>query len=283
MSERPDGPGGPATMRNVRTSRELRSYARGRLIESRLTPNAISMTGLVLNLAAAALILDKDFVLGAIAFIVGSIMDTLDGRYSRMSGKGSLFGAFLDSTLDRVEEGVVIAAVAWTFADDGKDVAAAVCVLVVLGSLMVSLHAGAGRGARGRVQGRDRHAAGAGRAALRRAAVRLRRVDLQRRPAPCGDLRDGCADRRSRPCSGSGTCASSCRSSTRAADGRLSRRRSREQPVTKPPRWCPWPRSGFATPPGPGNCAPTPSRTARITKIRQFSPSIQGGSRFTHD
>ncbi len=138
MSERPDGPGGPATMRDVRTSRELRSYARGRLIESRLTPNAISMTGLVLNLAAAVLILEKDFVLGAIAFIVGSIMDTLDGRYSRMSGKGSLFGAFLDSTLDRVEEGVVIAAVAWTFADDGKDVAAAICVLVVLGSLMVS-------------------------------------------------------------------------------------------------------------------------------------------------
>ena len=46
-----------------------------------------------------------------IAFIVGSIMDTLDGRYSRMSGKGTPFGAFLDSTLDRVEEGLVLTAV----------------------------------------------------------------------------------------------------------------------------------------------------------------------------
>lgn len=125
-------------MREVRSGAELRSYARNRLIESRLTPNAISMTGLVLNLAAAALILERHFVLGAIAFIVGSIMDTLDGRYSRMSGKGSLFGAFLDSTLDRVEEGVVIAAVAWHFADAGENVAAAACVIVVLGSLMVS-------------------------------------------------------------------------------------------------------------------------------------------------
>jgi len=39
-------------------------------------------------------------------------MDTLDGRYSRMSGKGTPFGAFLDSTLDRIEEGIVLTAVA---------------------------------------------------------------------------------------------------------------------------------------------------------------------------
>ena len=42
-------------------------------------------------------------------------MDTLDGRYSRMSGKGTPFGAFLDSTLDRVEEGIVLTAVAVYF------------------------------------------------------------------------------------------------------------------------------------------------------------------------
>jgi CDP-diacylglycerol---glycerol-3-phosphate 3-phosphatidyltransferase len=121
-----------------RTAAEWRGYARDRLIESRLTPNAISMTGFVLNLAAAGLVFAELFVLGGIAFIVGSIMDTLDGRYSRMSGKGTLFGAFLDSTLDRIEEGVVITAVAWYFADSGDAVAAAACVFTVLGSLMVS-------------------------------------------------------------------------------------------------------------------------------------------------
>ena len=51
-----------------------------------------------------------------IAFIVGSVCDTLDGRYSRMSGKGTPFGAFLDSTLDRIEEGIVLTAVAAYFA-----------------------------------------------------------------------------------------------------------------------------------------------------------------------
>jgi CDP-diacylglycerol--glycerol-3-phosphate 3-phosphatidyltransferase len=117
---------------------ELREIARDRLIESRLTPNGISMTGLVLNVAAAVLILEDMFVLGAIAFIVGSIMDTLDGRYSRMSGKGTPFGAFLDSTLDRVEEGIVLAAVCWHYAERGDEAVAAACLLVVLGSLMVS-------------------------------------------------------------------------------------------------------------------------------------------------
>src|SRR6185503_8806218 len=73
----------------------FRAYARGRLIESRLTPNAISLTGLILNLAAAVLVTQRLFFLAGVAFIVGSVMDTLDGRYSRMSGKGTLFGAFL--------------------------------------------------------------------------------------------------------------------------------------------------------------------------------------------
>jgi CDP-diacylglycerol--glycerol-3-phosphate 3-phosphatidyltransferase len=125
-------------MSQVRTAEEFRAYARGRLIESRLTPNAISMTGLALNLAAAVLVTQRLFFCAGIAFIVGSVMDTLDGRYSRMSGKGTLFGAFLDSTLDRLEEGIVLTAVAWYFADRGDAVPAAACVLTALGSLMVS-------------------------------------------------------------------------------------------------------------------------------------------------
>ncbi len=129
---------GAPELRDVRTAVEFRAYARNRLIESRLTPNAISLTGLALNLAAAGLVLGRLYFCAGIAFIAGSVMDTLDGRYSRMSGKGTLFGAFLDSTLDRIEEGIVIAAVAWYFADRGDAVAAAACVVSVLGSLMVS-------------------------------------------------------------------------------------------------------------------------------------------------
>jgi phosphatidylinositol phosphate synthase len=121
-----------------RNGQELRASARERLIESRLTPNAISMVGLVGNLVAAALVTQRLFFLAGVAFVLGSVMDTLDGRYSRMSGKGTLFGAFLDSTLDRIEEGIVLAAVAGYFAANGEDFAAATCVVAVVGSLMVS-------------------------------------------------------------------------------------------------------------------------------------------------
>jgi len=126
-------------------TRDYQTVMRNRLIESRLTPNAISLTGFVLCVVSAVLILQGWWVAGGIAFIVGSVCDTLDGRYSRMSGKGSPFGAFLDSTLDRMEEGIVLAAVAVQFASDddltfifGGDVAVGVTALAVLASLMVS-------------------------------------------------------------------------------------------------------------------------------------------------
>ncbi len=111
---------------------------RTRLIESRLTPNAISMTGLAGNVIAAVLVWQRYFFLAGVAFIVGSVMDTLDGRYSRMSGKGTPFGAFLDSTLDRVEEGIVLCAVGGYFAAQGDELAVVAVVAAVLFSLMVS-------------------------------------------------------------------------------------------------------------------------------------------------
>ena len=148
MSSSPPGPAastteppprpGPRRASQVRTAADIRSLARNRLIESRLTPNAISMTGFGLNVAAAVLVTQRLFFLAGIAFVVGSVMDTLDGRYSRMSGKGTAFGAFLDSTLDRVEEGIVLAAVAAYFSTRGDDLAVAAVVVTVLGSLMVS-------------------------------------------------------------------------------------------------------------------------------------------------
>lgn len=135
----PPSRGGRRPRGSGRTPGEMRELARNRLIESRLTPNAISLTGLALNVVAAVLVTQRLFFLAGVAFIVGSICDTLDGRYSRMSGKGSPFGAFLDSTLDRVEEGIVLIAVAAYFAEVKQDeVAVAAVVLAVLASLMVS-------------------------------------------------------------------------------------------------------------------------------------------------
>jgi CDP-diacylglycerol--glycerol-3-phosphate 3-phosphatidyltransferase len=117
---------------------DVRENFRNALIESRLTPNAISLTGFVGNVIAAVLVTQRLFFLAGIAFILGSVMDMLDGRYSRMSGKGTPFGAFLDSTLDRLEEGIVLTTVAAYFATRGDDLAVAAVVVAVLMSLMVS-------------------------------------------------------------------------------------------------------------------------------------------------
>ena len=66
-------------------------------------------------------------------------MDTLDGRYSRMSGKGTPFGAFLDSTLDRIEEGIVLTAVGGLLRRRAATTSRSRRVVVaVLASLMVS-------------------------------------------------------------------------------------------------------------------------------------------------
>ena len=121
-----------------RSAQEFQTLMRNRLIESRLTPNAISLTGFALCIVAAVLAWQELWIPAGLAFIVGSVCDTLDGRYSRMSGKGTPFGAFLDSTLDRMEEGIVLAAVARHFSENGQDIAVAAVVVAVLASLMVS-------------------------------------------------------------------------------------------------------------------------------------------------
>lgn len=117
---------------------QRREMRRNALIESRLTPNAISLTGLALHFVAAAVLWNGYFVEGGIAFIVGSVCDTLDGRYARMSGKGSPFGAFLDSTLDRVEEAIILTVVARYFVQQGDEAAVVGCMVAVAGSLLVS-------------------------------------------------------------------------------------------------------------------------------------------------
>lgn len=116
----------------------LSDAARNRLIESRLTPNAISLVGLLGCAAAVVFILLGWWVAAGFLFVFGSVMDLLDGKYSRMSGKATLFGAFLDSSLDRIEEGFVLAAIAYQLAKGGDPEAAAAVVLAVTGSIMVS-------------------------------------------------------------------------------------------------------------------------------------------------
>jgi CDP-diacylglycerol--glycerol-3-phosphate 3-phosphatidyltransferase len=104
----------------------------------RITPNEVTITGTVLNLAAAALVIADHLIYAAIVFLVAGCFDMLDGALARLAQKVTPFGAFLDSTLDRVSEGVIFAAIAYLLAVQGRSVDVALVVLALLGSVVVS-------------------------------------------------------------------------------------------------------------------------------------------------
>lgn len=108
------------------------------LMAWRVTPNQVSVAGLALSVAAAALIVGGELLLGGLLFAVASTLDALDGLVARLDGTASALGAFLDSTLDRVSEGLAFAAIAYHFAGQGLQMNAALVVVALLGSLLVS-------------------------------------------------------------------------------------------------------------------------------------------------
>jgi CDP-diacylglycerol--glycerol-3-phosphate 3-phosphatidyltransferase len=103
-----------------------------------ITPNQLTIAGAVLHLVAAWLIIADQPIIAGFVFVVGSLFDMLDGSLARLSAMVTPFGAFLDSTLDRASEGVILAAVTYQFAVQGHPVDAALVVLALLGSLLVS-------------------------------------------------------------------------------------------------------------------------------------------------
>jgi CDP-diacylglycerol---glycerol-3-phosphate 3-phosphatidyltransferase len=125
-------------------ARRMASRSMTGLARTRVTPNALTTTGVTLCAVGAVLVYFEYrheilfFWLGAVTFVVGSVLDILDGALARSSGKGTQFGAFLDSTLDRVGEGLMLGAIALVFAREENEVALAAAIAAVGGSFLVS-------------------------------------------------------------------------------------------------------------------------------------------------
>lgn len=103
-----------------------------------VTPNMVSAMGALLNVVAAGLVMADQLIWAGVVFVVASCLDMLDGTLARLSQMVTPFGAFLDSTLDRASEGVVLAAIAYYLALEGRPIDVAMVVLALLGSLLVS-------------------------------------------------------------------------------------------------------------------------------------------------
>jgi phosphatidylinositol phosphate synthase len=126
-------------------ARSLASRSVTRLARTGITPNVLTTTGVSLCVLAAILVpfesrADQLLVywLAAAVFVVGSLLDILDGALARVGGKSTPFGAFIDSTTDRVGEGAMLAAIALVFSRNGEDWAVVVAVAAVVGSFLVS-------------------------------------------------------------------------------------------------------------------------------------------------
>ena len=124
-------------------ARTLASRSIVGLARTRITPNALTTSGVTLCIAAAVLVFFEYrtewlFFFGGLAFVVGSILDILDGALARAGGKTTPFGAFLDSTTDRVGEGAMLGAIALIFARQGNQLALGATVAAVAGSFLVS-------------------------------------------------------------------------------------------------------------------------------------------------
>jgi CDP-diacylglycerol--glycerol-3-phosphate 3-phosphatidyltransferase len=125
-------------------ARQLASRSMVGLARTRVTPDALTAAGVLLCAAASVLVYfeDRNEILfywsGAAVFVVGSILDILDGALARTSGKGTPFGAFLDSTTDRVSEGFMLGAIALVMARHDHTVALAFAIAAIAGSFLVS-------------------------------------------------------------------------------------------------------------------------------------------------
>ena len=125
-------------------AREILRRSMQGVARTKLTPDMLSIAGLALCVAGAVLVGFEQrneylfFWLGGVLFVAGSIADILDGALARAAGKGTVFGAFLDSTFDRLGEAAMLTAIGLVFMRDGNEVALVATFLAVIGSMLVS-------------------------------------------------------------------------------------------------------------------------------------------------
>ena len=110
------------------------------LLRLHVSPDAITVIG-TLGVSASALVFFPrgQFFLGTIVICVFVFSDALDGTMARLAGRSSNWGAFLDSSLDRVADAAVFVAIALWFVGDGDDFLMVTVVLLgLVGGFMVS-------------------------------------------------------------------------------------------------------------------------------------------------
>lgn len=108
------------------------------LAHTPVTPDFITWLGFFLTCGAAGLVAAHHLLLGGVGVLVAALMDTFDGALARQTGKVSKFGGVLDSTLDRLSEGVVLIGIIYVTARDGSAAGAVLAGATMMLSFSVS-------------------------------------------------------------------------------------------------------------------------------------------------
>ena len=109
-------------------------------IALRLTPNTITVIGLVITIVASVVIGAGWLLLGAAILTTGSLLDAVDGALARATGGSTAFGSFLDSTLDRAGEAILYLGIgAWLLTSQPEPMWPVLVVMLALAaSFLVS-------------------------------------------------------------------------------------------------------------------------------------------------
>lgn len=123
----------------LRTQAMVITHPIARVLEKLgLHPNTVTLLGLLLNIGTGAVLASGRLVLGGVFVLLASAVDSLDGALARVSGAKSRFGAFLDSTLDRLSEGALLLGLLAWLLRQGATTEVYLVFLILLGSVMVS-------------------------------------------------------------------------------------------------------------------------------------------------
>src|SRR5437660_682503 len=115
-----------------------------------ITPNMVTLLGLVLSTVTAVVLASGSIVAGGVLVVFAGIFDMFDGAMARVRNAATTFGAFLDSTLDRYSESIILGGLfyyalqrpglhdaLWPFAHEQQWMLTSIFVAAV-GSLLVS-------------------------------------------------------------------------------------------------------------------------------------------------
>lgn len=101
-------------------------------------PNTVTTIGFMLSLVAAATVWQGFWPWAAILVLVASAFDMLDGALARVSDRGTTFGAFFDSTLDRLSEAAICLGLIGYFLSTSDNLTVLGTAIMLVGSQMVS-------------------------------------------------------------------------------------------------------------------------------------------------